>query len=212
MKRILCYGDSNTWGYIPVSGDRYDEERRWTMLLQKAAGDAYRIIEEGLNGRTTVFDDPIGPGRNGLEYLKPCLQSHAPLDLVIVMLGTNDLKRRFNLSAEEIAQGMEMLIDAVDHGGTGPGAVASGGKKPEVLILSPPVLERVPVWNYAFMGMEEKSRQLGELYGRLAKRKGCGFLDIGSHVEAGGADGIHLTEENHRRIAELVVSKISEII
>jgi len=207
MKRILCYGDSNTWGYIPGSGERYDEETRWPMLLQKRLGAPYRVIEEGLNGRTTVLNDPLEPGRNGLDYLGPCLQSHAPLDLVVVMLGTNDLKRRFSLTAEEIAQGMERLIRTMELSEAGPGS-----RKPDILLLAPPVLERVPVWSYAFLGMEEKSKQLGKAYQELAGRRGCSFLNAGRHVAAGGADGVHLTEEEHRRIAELVVSKVREIV
>ena len=98
MKTVLCYGDSNTWGYIGGTGERFAPEVRWPGVLQAALGGAYRVIEEGLNGRTTVFDDSIEEGRNGETYLRPCLQTHAPIDLVILMLGTNDLKRRFSLS------------------------------------------------------------------------------------------------------------------
>lgn len=189
-----------------MTGERYDEETRWPMLVQQHLGDRYRVIEEGLNGRTTVFDDPLGPGRNGVAYLGPCLQSHAPLNLVIVMLGTNDLKKRFSLTPEEITQGMEMLLNIIEQSDSG-----AGSAKPDVLILAPPILENIPVLNYAFFGMEEKSRQLGAAYGELAERRKCSFLDIGSFVTAGGADGVHLTEAEHRRIAELVTTKILEI-
>ena len=99
MKHVLVYGDSNSWGFEPGSGKRYGEEVRWTGVLAENLGSDTRVIEEGLNGRTTVFDDPLEPGRNGKTYLGPCLQSHHPLDLVILMLGTNDLKHRSGLKA-----------------------------------------------------------------------------------------------------------------
>ena len=104
MKSILCYGDSNTWGYDPQTRSRFPHDVRWTGVLASSLGTGYRVVEEGLNGRTTRWDDPIEAGRNGLTFLQPCLESHLPLDLVIVMLGTNDLKQRFGLSASDIAQ------------------------------------------------------------------------------------------------------------
>ena len=98
--QILCFGDSNTWGYVPLTVDRYPESVRWTGVMAQALGAGFRIIEEGQNGRTTVWDDPLeGDNKNGLRYLPACLESHHPLDLVIIMLGTNDLKARWNLCA-----------------------------------------------------------------------------------------------------------------
>ncbi|MCW5845462.1 MAG: hypothetical protein KIT77_29690, partial [Caldilinea sp.] len=105
MKRILCFGDSNTWGYDPVSQDRYARNARWPGVLRQQIGAGYEVIEEGLNGRTTVWNDPIEGYKNGRDYLIPCLETHRPLDLVIILLGTNDLKKRFSLSAYDIAQG-----------------------------------------------------------------------------------------------------------
>ena len=99
MWEILCYGDSNTWGYNPSTKERYDRYERWTGILQFTLGDEYHVIEEGLNGRTTVWDEPIeGEYKNGKTYLVSCLESHKPLDLVIIMLGTNDLKKRFSVT------------------------------------------------------------------------------------------------------------------
>ena len=114
MKTILCYGDSNTWGAKPIlklgSPDRYQYEVRWTTVLQNQLGNDYHIIAEGLNGRTSTFDDPIeGAHKNGKRYLFPCLETHAPLDLVIIMLGTNDLKSRLGLTAWDIACGTHLL-------------------------------------------------------------------------------------------------------
>ena len=107
MKTILCYGDSNTWGYDPSSQQRFGPEERWTGVLQKELGMEYRIIEEGLNGRTTVWDDPIEGFKNGMSYLIPCIESHKPFDLITIMLGTNDLKIRFSVSAYDIAESVD---------------------------------------------------------------------------------------------------------
>src|SRR5688572_13370016 len=105
MKTILCFGDSNTWGYVPGTGKRYPRSERWPGVLQETLGNEFLIIEEGLNARTTTMDDPIRGGaiKNGLTYLRPCLESHAPIDLVLLLLGTNDLKHRFGLSAYDVA-------------------------------------------------------------------------------------------------------------
>ncbi len=105
MFEVLCYGDSNTWGADPAGGGRFSRDERWPGVLQKSLGDEYHIIEEGLGGRTTVWEDPIEGHKNGKEYLIPCLATHAPLDLVIIMLGTNDLKKRFSVSAQDVAFG-----------------------------------------------------------------------------------------------------------
>ena len=116
MKRhVICLGDSNTHGYCgaqegeTLCGGRFSEAERWPCLLQRALGEEYLVIEEGLCGRTTVFPDPLEPGLDAISYLRPCLLSHAPVSLLILMLGTNDTKERFGLSAEEIARGMERL-------------------------------------------------------------------------------------------------------
>ena len=111
MKTVLCYGDSNTWGYDPWTRLRYPPSVRWTGVLAERLGPVYRVVEEGLNGRTTRWDDPMEPGRNGQMYLGPCIESHAPLDLIVVMLGTNDLKRRFNLTSSDIAESAAGLAE-----------------------------------------------------------------------------------------------------
>ena len=113
MTTILCYGDSNTYGYNPVNGLRYPKDVRWTGVLQKLLGEQYAVIEEGCNGRTTVFEDIAEPWKAGLGYLKPCLNTHKPIDFVIMMLGSNDLKRMFHASAKEIADGAEQLVSII---------------------------------------------------------------------------------------------------
>ncbi|MEK4239293.1 GDSL-type esterase/lipase family protein [Paenibacillus sp. FSL H7-0714] len=131
MKRtIVCFGDSNTWGYDAETDQRFNDEIRWTGLLHAELGDAYRVIEEGLPGRTSVSDDPLFEGLAGISYLYPCLMSHAPLDLVVIMLGTNDTKEIFALTSYNIAQGIVRLAHKSRGSGAGP-----AGKAPEVLVL-----------------------------------------------------------------------------
>ena len=134
MKTVMCYGDSNTWGYNPATQQRYPRDERWTGVLQELLGADYRVIEEGLNGRTTVWDDPIEGYKNGREYLIPCLESQKPLDLVIIMLGTNDLKLRFSLPAYDIAEGAGVLVEIAQKSQAGPdeGAAPSAAAGPGV--------------------------------------------------------------------------------
>ncbi|MFZ4768284.1 MAG: GDSL-type esterase/lipase family protein, partial [Roseimicrobium sp.] len=138
MKTILCYGDSNTWGFVPESiteafPRRHPRDVRWTGVLQRELGAEYHVIEEGQNGRTTVHDDPINLHRNGRTYLPACLESHKPIDLVVLMLGTNDLKAMFGLSAPEIAAGAGQLATVILRSDTGPHATA-----PKILLVAPP--------------------------------------------------------------------------
>src|SRR3989338_4272861 len=129
-KKIICYGDSNTWGCIPDSVERYSVGVRWTGLLQKMLGEDYEVIEEGLNGRTTVLDDPQVEriGKNGKTYLLPCLESQNPLDMVVVMLGTNDTKAKFNRTPQQIAEGLEELIRIIKDR-----AKDKAGKVPQII-------------------------------------------------------------------------------
>ena len=113
MKNILCFGDSNTYGYMPLTGRRYDEKTRWTGRLQKLLGSVYKVIEEGCNGRTTVFEDPYDGWTKGIDYICPCIKSHKPIDIVILMLGSNDLKEFFHNTVDEIARGAGAIVDSI---------------------------------------------------------------------------------------------------
>ena len=138
-KRILCYGDSNTYGYTP-SGGRYDEDTRWPMRLQTLLGDDYAVVEEGFSGRTCVYDDPVEGGyKSGLTYLPPCLMTHNPLDAVIIMLGTNDTKQRFGMTPLTIGESMMQLIRTARLY-----AMNEAGKPPRIIIVSPaPILKNL---------------------------------------------------------------------
>src|SRR5258708_25715644 len=177
MKRILCFGDSNTWGYEPVLKDRLDRDTRWPGAFRLGLGDGHEVIEEGLGGRTTVWDDPIEGYKNGHTYLIPCLESHRPLDLVVIMLGTNDLKRRFNLSAFDIAEGAKVLVKVVQASGAG-----YNGKSPLVLLMAPPPTVALIDFAEMFEGAAEKSKKFAFHYQRVANEMGCAFLDAGSVI------------------------------
>lgn len=206
MKTVLCYGDSNTWGYDPVSQTRFPRATRWTGVLRNTLGDDYLIIEEGLNGRTTVWDDPIELDKNGATYLRPCIQTHKPMDLVIIMLGTNDLKTRFSLNAYDIAAGAGVLVDIVQKSNTGIDASA-----PEVLLIAPPPTVHYPNTEI-FVGAPEKSSGFSKQYRKVANEKKCHFLDAGEHVESSPVDGIHLEAQMHERLGLAVADKIKKIL
>ena len=212
MRRtVLCFGDSNTYGaaVVPRPDNRYDSEERWPGVLAECLGPAWLVIEEGLNGRTTVRDDPVeGAFRNGKTYLLPCLESHKPLDLVAIMLGTNDLKTRFHAYPQDIAQGLGTLIGIVRRA-----AVGRGGQSPEILVIAPPpFLETLPLHAEMFLGAFEKSLQLAGQYAALATSLGTHFFDAGSVARSSPNDGFHLDPEAHRALGLAVVEIIRNIL
>ena len=201
MKTVLCYGDSNTWGYSPIDGTRYARDVRWPGVLRNELGEGYLVIEEGLNGRTTVWDDPIEGYKNGKEYLIPCLETHKPIDLVVIMLGTNDLKMRFSVSAFDIANGAGVLVDVVQKSATGPGDNA-----PQVLLLAPPPVARLTDFAEMFSGAEEKAERFAAHYRRVAQEKGCAFLDTGKVIVSSNLDGIHFEPGEHQKLGVAVAA------
>ena len=219
-KSILCYGDSNTWGYVPTSFDRpfnrsrFTQDERWTGVLQKLLGTSFYVIEEGLNSRTTNIDYQAPPDRNGKNYLPPCLYSHSPLDLVVFALGGNDGKTYFNRSAEEIRDGMAELIDIVQGSKYGPDL----NKAPEVLLTSSliplPIAETFKDENgVLFMkGAIHKLEKLIGLYEELAKEKKCHYLDMSRDIQSSEIDGVHLDLQSHAKFSRLVSKKIKQIV
>ena len=210
MKRILCFGDSNTWGNIPGTADRYPPEVRWTGVLQRELGDGYLVIEEGYNGRTTVMPDRIEGRLSGIDYFGPCLDSQSPLDLVVLMLGTNDLKLRFGLEAESIATGFYRYLDALR-------ITPMAGARPKLLLVSPILLDESYKLNDVFHGMfgedgVARSRALAPVYRRFAEENGIDYLDAASYAAASSADGIHMSAEDHIRLGGQIAAKIRDII
>lgn len=197
MKTILCYGDSNTYGFS--QSGRLQKQKRWPGVMHAHLGKDYEIIEEGLKGRTTTLDDPVeGKTKNGRKYLKACLESHAPLDLVIVMLGMSDMKSRFHLTAQDIALGMRRLLKAIDG--------------PEVLLLSPipfgPNIEKHPLYGHA----NTLSSQVTTLYEEIAKELEIAFLNTSKFVQASAEDSLHLDEEGHRKLGTAVAAIVSTLL
>lgn len=213
MKRhIVCFGDSNTHGYCAETGGRFDETRRWCCLLQEKLGDGYLVIEEGLSGRTTCFEDPLYEGLNGLRYISPCLMSHTPVDLLVIMLGTNDTKERFGASAACIALGLKRLVEkAVST------TVCWSHGKANILIVSPQNIDvkymDSEVACTMGRGCAEKSEGLAVEFAKIAKLTGCHYLDADKAVTApvNDIDYMHLTMEGHRQLADALAEKISDI-
>ena len=207
MRRILCFGDSNTWGYDPATEDRFDDQTRWTGVLQAALGADFTVIEEGLNGRTTVWNDPIEGYKNGHDYLVPCLETHRPLDLVVLMLGTNDLKRRFSLSAYDIAQGVAVLLRAISYSKAG-----HDGHAPRVLLLAPPPVAKLTGFGEMFEGSEAKSLRLGQHYRAVAVEYNVAFLDTSTVIRSSDLDGIHFEAEEHAKLGRAVAHEVLALV
>lgn len=209
-KRILCFGDSLTWGYDPELRTRIDASFRWTGVLAKKLGDGYTVIEEGQNGRTIATDDPAEGEKNGIRYIVPCLESQSPLDVMVLMLGTNDLKRKFNYCAPDIACEMERLIQKI----TAHNMFKLQGKMKILLVAPPHVGEDIrDSWLGDSFGYEravEVSRQLSPLYEDLAKRYNLAFLDASLYVEVCPADSIHLDAKAQTKLGEAIFSKLKE--
>ena len=209
MTTVVCYGDSNTHGADPVTLERLPRDVRWPGVLAAALAGVAEVIEEGLNGRTTVWDDPYLDGRNGRTYLLPCLRSHAPVDVLVLMLGTNDLKSIFGRSADEIAAGASALVDIAQASGTGP-----DGGAPRVLLVAPPRLgpttERSEVWGLG--AARTASEQLSRLYRVVAETKGVAFLDAASLVGGDPSDGVHLNPTDHAILAGAVARAVRELL
>lgn len=207
LRRILCFGDSNTWGYISGSGERYPETVRWTGLLSALLGEDYRVLEEGLCGRTTGFEDGIQPGRNAAGYLVPCLLSHFPLDLIVLMLGTNDTKRRYRAGAEEITDSMENLLRSMLD------CLYWEKSAAKILLAAPPPMTEAALQDRQMDSESvEKSKQLGGLYRTQAQKLGVSFLDAGEYGLSLQADGCHLSTEGHARFAEIMAQKVKKLI
>jgi lysophospholipase L1-like esterase len=207
MYEVLCYGDSNTWGYSPESKERFPREVRWTGVLSKSLGAGYTVIEEGQNGRTTVWDDPVEQHKNGLTYLLPCLESHHPLDLVVLMLGTNDLKIRYSVSAMDIGWSIRNLVTAIQKSEFGP-----SGAAPLVLLVAPPPLAKLSEFAELFNGGAEKSRKVAGRYAEIAAEKGCAFLDAGRIIRTSDLDGVHFEAAEHRKLGEAVAREVKRLL
>jgi lysophospholipase L1-like esterase len=208
MKSILCYGDSITWGYNPHDGSRYSFGERWPGILQQELSGRARIVEEGLNGRTVATDDPAHQNRNGLAMLPPLLESHAPLDIVIIMLGTNDCAPCYGLTSGRIAINCSRLIVDVRASLAGP-----DGGAPKIVIIAPPQFGSLnPYLALFYTGGEATSRGLAEAYRVIASWFDCTFLDAGQVATASSVDGIHLEPSEQRKLALAVKNLVEPML
>lgn len=204
MKEILCFGDSNTYGLIPGTKNRYGRDTRWTGLIeQQLYGKGCRIIEEGLCGRTTVFEDELREGRKGAAFLPTLLESHAPVDRVVLMLGTNDCKTFYNASAEVIGLGVERLVEQI----------RKADKNIRILLISPIQLGE-GVWEQGYdpefnEKSVEVSKGLKAVYQKVAEKYGCDFLAASDVAEPSKEDREHLNKEGHKKLAEAVLGVLA---
>ena len=205
-KHIVCFGDSNTHGWCADAadcmdgGNRFNEYERWTCLLESLLGEEYKVLEEGMPGRNTVFPDPIYEENFcGIDVLAPILMTHQPVDLLIIMLGTNDCRDMFNANPDLIARGMERLARRV-------AVIDCLGKKPNILLISPAPIKPYVAnhWEGAGMGpgCTERSRGLAAAYRRKAEELGCAFFDAAAVAEINDVDWMHLTSVGHRVLAD----------
>ncbi len=218
MKTIVCYGDSNTWGFDPSGHDeeagtdkRFPYDVRWTGVLQKELGPEYLVCEEGMNARTTAFDDPISPYRNGLSYLAPCLLTKMPVDLLVIMLGTNDVKIHLGQTPFSIAKGLDQLIATAQNPMFG-----REGATPEILILAPiDIDQKIPTrWTGNYYNEESgaRVRALREHYQTIAKRRGCRYLDASQYAQPHEDDYLHMSAEGHGCLGRAVAQEVRNIL
>jgi lysophospholipase L1-like esterase len=212
MPAILCFGDSNTWGYDPDASAvspvpvRHPAGVRWTGVLAAALGTGWEVVGAGQNGRTTVFEDPHHPGRNGRSALPVFLDTFKPLDLVILMLGTNDLKTIFHAPPGEIAAGAASLIRLIRHSESGP-----GGTAPRVLLVCPPQagpFDHLPELSEKFGQGHARSLRLPGAYRPVADQLGCDFLDAQPIVTLSPVDGLHFDAAQHRLLGEAMATAV----
>ena len=214
-KSIMCFGDSLTWGWIPVvegaQTQRYAYEKRWTGVMSNELGNDYRIIEEGLSARTTSADDPNDPRLNGSEYLPSALASHLPLDLVIVMLVTNDTKSFFHRTPFEISNGLGKLLSQI--GGCA-GGVGTMYPAPKTLVVAPPPLTDMPhpFFQGMFGGGHEKTVHFAQQFRDLADFMKVDFFNAADVISTDGCDGIHFTEKNNKTLGKALAVKVREVL
>jgi len=211
MEQILVYGDSLTWGIIPDTRNRLPFELRWPGVLEAlliSAGRSVRVIEDCLNGRRTVWDDPLKPGRNGLDGVGQRIEINSPLALVIVMLGTNDFQSCHQNGAWHSAQGLAAVIRAIREAPIEPGMPL-----PRILIVAPPPI-RAPKGAIAskFSGAELRCVGLAEAYQRIAREENCPFFDASSVTTASVVDGIHLDADQHKRLGQAITGNVLALL
>ncbi|MBP7242157.1 SGNH/GDSL hydrolase family protein [Amaricoccus sp.] len=208
---VLCYGDSNTHGTAPMARledmDRFGPAERWPGVMAADLGAGWRVIEEGLPGRTTVHPDPVsGVHKSGIAVLPAVLESHRPIDVVVLMLGTNDLKVRFQVPAIEIGVSVERLALAIRQSFCGPGE-----GPPALLIVCPPPVLEAGCLGEIFAGGAAKSARLAPIYAAVAAKAGAAFLDAGAVIASSPLDGVHFDAAAHDALGRAVAAAVRQM-
>ncbi|MEM8539924.1 MAG: SGNH/GDSL hydrolase family protein [Pseudomonadota bacterium] len=209
-RTVVCFGDSNTFGSIPTvlrgMGHRLGPDRRWPGILKRKLGVTWSVIEEGHPSRTTVHDDPVeGHHLNGLRALPIVMETHMPIDIVVLSLGVNDLKYRFSLTALDVSDSVEVLVREIKQSPWGP-----SGAPPQLLVVAPPPMQLVGRFAETFRGGDEKSKVLGGHMAEMAERQDVLFLDAGTIVETSAVDGLHLDSGAHRELGVAIAAMIAD--
>ena len=206
-KFILCFGDSNTWGYSPDGVTRYNSSVRWPSVMQSKLDADFKVIEEGNCGRTTIYDDPEVPDRNGIKSFPTILEAHAPLDLVIIMLGTNDLKNCYSASAMDIAKSLKKLTQIVlSHD-------LLQNHMPEILVIAPPPIANADKSRFkpTYINGIKESFKIGSTITEYFKDTNIKTFDAGEYIKSSTRDGIHLEPSEHIKLGELIAQKVKLI-
>jgi lysophospholipase L1-like esterase len=211
MQQILVYADSLSWGLIPNTRRRFDFERRWPGIVESqllANGKSVRVIEDCLNGRRTVWDDPYKPGRNGLEGIEQRIEINSPLSLVVILLGTNDFQSMHIYNAWQSAQGLSAIVQAIRRAPIEPGMPV-----PPILIVAPPPFQTAK-GDIApkFEGAGEKAAGLTDAIRAMAESNGCHFFDAGSVTSTSEVDGVHLDEDQHAILGRALAETIKSLL
>jgi lysophospholipase L1-like esterase len=205
---VLCYGDSNTWGYAPDTGERLPREQRWPGVLEAELAGSATVVEEGLNGRTSAYDDPLDPRLNGLTFLPVCLASHAPLDVVVLSLGTNDPWVPGGLTGYDAARGVGALVDCVNTCDAG-----RGGGAPVPLVVVPTSLGELPPEQVAAApNARAYSRTFSAAYRAMATETGCALLDLDPVVQPSPLDGVHFDAAGHEAIGRAAAASVKQLL
>jgi lysophospholipase L1-like esterase len=207
MKKILCYGDSNTWGCSPADSTRFDEKVRWPMVMGSILGDNYTVIEDGLNGRTVLNLSPVNSPANGIESISSVINLYTPVDIAIVSLGLNDVFIGEDVTLAEISDGMEEILGIIRD------SHASGGLKiPEIIIMAPPEFNTGIDGAQFFELQINKLKGLPDTYRELSSKTNCIFFNASDYVRGSILDGSHLESDSNillgRKIAEFIISRI----
>ena len=221
-QRVLVFGDSNGWGWVPIEEGvpttRHAPEDRWPEVMQAELGDSYEVVVDALSGRTTDVDDPTAPmdgaALNGAEYLPAAIAAHLPLDLVVIMLGTNDTKAQFGRTPFRIALGAGHLVETVQASGDMFGGGWYDYDAPEVLLVAPPPMGPQTVFSETFEGDVgvARSEGLAPAYQAVAEAAGARFFDAGSAISTDGVDGVHFTAEAQRTLGEAMAEQVRDAL